>query len=158
MGGDIMRRPIADRMLDLCEFNAQQIAERWYADVSAGSRTPSYHSVPKERAVLQAVTIYRNLKDLYFADKPYQTILEFLKKKQYAERLYDDNIPVHEAIYSLILMRRHVWLFSELHAVYSDTAVEMHQALESVNRVVLLFDYIIYISAKLYHELYQREF
>ena len=27
-----MRRPIADRMLDLCEFNAHQIAERWYAE------------------------------------------------------------------------------------------------------------------------------
>ncbi len=54
------------------------------------------------------------------------------------------------------LMRRHIWLFSDLHAVYSDTAMEMHQALESVNRVVLLFDYIIYILAQLHHELDKR--
>ena len=152
-----MRRPIVDRMLDLCEYNAQQVAELWYADVSTSSRTPSYHSVPAQRAMLQAVSIYKNLKDLYFAEKPYQAILEFLKKKQYAESLYDDNIPIHEAVYSLILMRRHIWLFSELHAVYSDTALEMRQALESVNRVVLLFDYIIYILAQLYHELDKRE-
>lgn len=152
-----MRRPIADRMLDLCEFNAQQIAEHWYADVSTSSRTPSYQSVPPQRAMLQAVAIYKNLKDLYFASNPYQAIFEFLKRKQYAELLYEDDIPIHEAVYSLILMRRHIWLFSELHAVYSDTAVEMHQALESVNRVVLLFDYIIYILAQLYHELGQRE-
>jgi len=152
-----MRRPIADRMLDLCEFNAQQIAEHWYADVSTNSRTPSYQSVPEQRATLQAVSIYKSLKDLYFARNPYQAIFEFLKRKQYAELLYEDDIPVHEAVYSLILMRRHIWLFSELHAVYSDTAVELHQALESVNRVVLLFDYIIYILAQLYHELDQRK-
>lgn len=152
-----MRRPIADRMLDLCEHNAQQIAEHWYADVIDSSRTPSYHVVPEQRAILHAVSIYKNLKDLYFADNPYQAILEFLKKRQYAELLYDDDIPIHEAIYSLILMRRHIWLFSELNAVYSDTAVEMHQALESVNRVVLLFDYIIYILAQLYYELDKQE-
>jgi len=152
-----MRRPIADRMLDLCEFNAQQIAEHWYADVSTSSRTPSYQSVPEQRAMLQAISIYKNLKEIYFAGNPYQAIFEFLKRKQYAELLYEDDIPIHEAIYSLILMRRHIWLFSELHAVYSDTALEMHQALESVNRVVLLFDYIIYILAQLYHELDQRK-
>ncbi len=152
-----MRRPIADRMLDLCEFNAQQIAEHWYADVSTSSRTPSYHSVPAQRAMLQAVSIYKSLKDAYFADNPYQATLEFLKRKQFAELLYDDDIPIHEAVYSLILMRRHIWLFSELRAVYSDTAVEMHQALESVNRVVLLFDYIIYILAQLYYELDKQE-
>ncbi|UCG54835.1 MAG: hypothetical protein JSV32_01045, partial [Dehalococcoidia bacterium] len=128
----------------------------WYADVSTSSRTPSYRSIPTQRAMLQAVYIYKNLKDLYFNDQPYQAILEFLMKKQYAELLYEDNIPVHEAVYSLILMRRHIWLFSELRAVYSDTAVEMHLALESVNRVVLLFDYIIYILAHLYHELENR--
>jgi len=152
-----MRRPIADRMLDLCEFNAQQIAEHWYADASTSSRTPSYQSVPEQRAMLQAISIYKNLKEIYFAGNPYQAIFEFLKRKQYAELLYEDDIPIHEAIYSLILMRRHIWLFSELHAVYSDTALEMHQALESVNRVVLLFDYIIYILAQLYHELDQRK-
>ena len=152
-----MRRPIADRMLDLCENSAQQVAELWYADVSTSPRTPSYHSVPAQKAILQAATIYKNLKELFFTEKPYQAILEFLKKKQYAESLYEDNIPIHEAVYSLILMRRHIWLFSDLHAVYSDTAMEMHQALESVNRVVLLFDYIIYILAQLHHELDKRE-
>jgi hypothetical protein len=152
-----VRRPIADRMLDLCEFNAHQIAEHWYADVIASPRTPSYHLVPEQRAIFQAVSLYENLKDFYFSDNPYQAILEFMKRKQYAELLYDDGIPIHEAVYSLIMMRRHVWLFSELRAVYSDTALEMHQALESVNRVVLLFDYIIYILARLYYEMDERE-
>lgn len=152
-----MRRPIADRMLDLCEFNAHQIAERWYADVIDSSRTPSYHAVPEQRAIFHAVSLYESLKDFYFSDDPYQAILGFMRRKKYAELLHDDGIPIHEAVYSLIMMRRHIWLFSELHAVYSDTAVEMHQALESVNRVVLLFDYIIYILAQLYYELDKQE-
>ena len=153
-----MRRPIADRMLDLCQNNAQQLAELWYADVCTSPRTPAYRAVPAHRAILQATAIYRNLKDLYFTEKPYQAVLEFLKRKGYAESLYEDSIPIHEALYSLILMRRHIWLFSDLHAVYSDTAMEMHQALESVNRVVLLFDYIIFILAQLHYELDRREF
>ena len=148
-----MRRPIADRMLDLCQNNAQQIAELWYADVCSSQRTPSYRAIPAQRAMLQATAIYRNLKDLYFAEMPYQAIVNFLRRKGYAEALYEDGIPIHEALYSLILMRRHIWLFVDLHAVYSDTALEMHQALESVNRVVLLFDYIIFILAQLHYEL-----
>ena len=152
-----MLRPIADRLLDLCEYNAQQIAERWYDDVSTSLRTPSYHSVPAQRAILQAVSIYKNLKNLYFAGEPYQAVFQFLKSKRYAELLHDEDIPIHEVTYSLVLMRRQIWLFSNLRAVYSDTAVEMHQALESVNRIVLLFDYIVYILAQFYCELDRQE-
>ena len=152
-----MRRPIADRLLDLCQNNAQQLAELWYADVCSSPRTPSYRALPAHRAILQATAIYRNLKDLYFAETPYQAIFDFLKRKHYAEALHEDGIPIHEALYSLVLMRRHIWLFSDLHAVYSDTAMEMHQALQSVNRVVLLFDYIIFILAQLHYELDKRE-
>jgi len=152
-----MRRAIADRLMDLCEYNAQQIAERWYNNVSTNSRTRSYHTVSKQRAIRQAVTIYKNLKKAYFAEKPYQEILSLLKGRQYVELLYDDNIPLHEAIYALMLMRRHIWLFSELEALYSDTAADMYQALQSVNRVVLLFDYIIYSVTGLYQELAEQE-
>ena len=148
-----MRRLIADRMLDLCEHNAQQIAEQWYRDIETSSRTPSYRYIPRQRALLQAVYIYKKLKDLYFAEQTYQEIFEFLKEKRYIDLLYDEDIPIHEAVYALIFMRRHIWLFSEIHALYIDTAIEMHQLTLSINRVVLLFDYIIYIVIWLYHEL-----
>ncbi|MFQ5996314.1 MAG: hypothetical protein ACE5KP_01645 [Dehalococcoidales bacterium] len=152
-----MRRAIADRLMDLCEFSAQQIAERWYNNVSTNPRTRSYHTISKRRAIRQAITIYRNLKRAYFAEKPYQEILNLLRGRQYVELLYDDEIPLHEAIYAIMLMRRHIWLFSELEALYSDTATDMYQALQSVNRVVLLFDYIIYSVTELYQELAEPE-
>jgi hypothetical protein len=147
-----MHRAVADRLLDLCEYRAEDIAKRWYKDVSVNPRTSSYHSIPKERCVPQAVSLYKNLRRMYFAEQPYQEVLQFLKWKQYVEITYGESIPLHEAIYALILMKRHIWLYAELQAVFS-TVIDMYQALESVNRTVLLFDYAIYIVAQQYKEL-----
>jgi len=147
-----MHRPVADRLLDLCDYRAEEIVRRWYKDVSANRRTSSYHSLPKERCVPQAVSLYKNLRRMYFAEHPYQEVLQFLERKQYVENTYGEGIPLHEAIYALILMKRHIWLYAEFQAVFS-TVLDMYQALESVNRTVLLFDYAIYIVVQKYKEM-----
>ena len=71
---------------------------------------------------------------------------------QYAEAIYAKDVPLPEAIYALIIMRRHIWLYAELQAMFN-TAVEMQQAIESINRTLLLFDYAIHIVAQKYHKM-----
>ncbi len=141
-----------DKLLDLCECHAEKIAEQWYKSVSTNSRTPSYHSLPKEACLPQVVFFYKNLKDLYFTTDSYQQVLKLLERIRYAEDAYARGIPLHEALYALIIMRRHIWLYAEVQATFN-AASEMYQAVESINRTLLLFDYATYIVAQKYCEM-----
>jgi hypothetical protein len=73
----------------------------------------------------------------------------------YAEDQYSRRIPVAEAIYALILVRRHVWLYAESAALFN-TAADMYPTLQSNNRVLLLFDYAIYIVTERYEKLSKK--
>ena len=46
---------------------------------------------------------------------------------------------------ALILARRHLWLFVDTHTDFS-RAIDLYQALEMVNRVILVFDRAIYYA------------
>jgi len=145
-----MRRVFADRLLDLAHRQAEAIAGQWCKSVRTNPRTPSYHSLPEDKCLSQAVSCYKNLKQMCHSEKPYEEARVYFT--QYAEARYAEGIPLHESIYALVMIRRHIWLFAEVEALFV-SAVDLHQAVECINRVVLLFDYAIYILAQRYHEM-----
>ncbi len=148
-----MRRGIlTDKLLDLCEHHAEKIAEQWYQAVSTNPRTSSYRSIPKETCLSQAAFLYKNLRSAYFSDNSFQQVRQLLDQLQHIEGLYAKGIPLPEAIYALVLMRRHIWLYSEFQ-VLCNTALDLQQEIESINRTLLLFDYATYILAQEYHEM-----
>lgn len=148
-----MKRGIlTDKLLDLCEHHAEKIAEQWYQAVSTNPRTPSYRSIPKETCLSQAAFLYKNLRSAYFSDNSFQQVRQLLDQLQHIEGLYAKGIPLPEAIYALVLMRRHIWLYSEFQ-VLCNTALDLQQEIESINRTLLLFDYATYILAQEYHEM-----
>ena len=146
------RRALADKLLDLAEYRSGDIAERWYESVNGSPRTLSYHSVPKERLTRRARSFYSNLKRLYFAEDPYTEVLRFLERMSYVEDTMADGVPLPEALYALVIMRRHIWLYAEMQALFN-TALDMYQAVQSINRTLLIFDYAMYIVAQKYDEM-----
>jgi len=144
-------RHLADTLLDLSHRNGKTIAEQWYKAVSTNPRTPSFQKLPEDDLVSRAEYIFKNLKQLYFADDPFQEIQQFLKDWDYIKFTLSFNVPLHENIYAIILMRRHIWLYADNQALFN-TTVDMYQALESINRTILLFDYATYIMARKYDE------
>lgn len=145
-----MYRVFADRLLDLTEGHAEDIAGQWCKSVRANPRTSSYHSIPEEKYLSQAVSCYKSLKSMYFSKKPYEEARAHFTR--YAEDTHDQGIPLHEAVYALIMMRREIWLFADFQTLYT-SAVDLHQAVESINRVLLVFDYAMYVVAQRYHEI-----
>lgn len=145
-----MRKIFADKLLDFTHRNAEEIAKQWCKSVRINPRTPSYHSLPEDKCFPQAVSCYKNLRQMYFSEKPHEEVWMYFT--QYAEARHAEGIPLHESIYALIMIRRHIWLSAEFHALFV-SAVDLHQAVECINRVVLLFDYAIYILAQRYHEM-----
>ena len=145
-----MQSSYATKLIDLIESKAENIAKQWTADVMKHSRTPSYHSLRNDMVLEQGINFYRLFRQMSLADVPYEEAKSFSWK--YAEEFYEQKIPLHEALYALILLRRHLWLYAEFQGTFV-TALEKQQAVESLNRTILMFDYVSYQVTEKYQEL-----
>jgi len=144
----------ATKLIDLTEHNAEKIARQWAKDVSTNAKTHAYHGAPEERIIRQAVEFYHNFREMFINDEPYKQAEKFFEG--YAAERYREGIPLHEAVYALILMRRHIWLYAEFQAIFI-TAVEHRHAVESLSRTILMFDYAMYVTTRKYRELMKME-
>ena len=144
----------ATKLIDLTESNAEKIARQWARDVKTNKKTGSYHGASDERILLQATEFYHHFKEMFVQDEPYRQAEKFFE--HYADERYREGIPLHEAVYALILMRRHIWLYAEFQAIFI-TAVEHRQAVESLSRTILMFDDAMYVITRRYRELMKLE-
>jgi hypothetical protein len=144
----------AAKLIDVIESKAENISRQWADDVMKHKRTPSYHSLPKEMVIERGTDFYKLFRRMSLAENPYEEAKTFSWK--YAENFYKDKIPLREAIYALILLRRNLWLYAEFQGIFF-TALEKQQAVESLNRTILLFDYVSYQVTEKYEELIHRD-
>lgn len=142
------------KLIDLVEKNAEYIAKQWAKDVRKNAKTPFYHKLPEDRVIPQALRFYDQFRRIFTSDNPFEAARSFFS--QYAEDRYKDGVPMHEAIYALIMMRRHIWLYAEFQAVFI-SAVEQKQAVDSITRTMLMFDYAMYSISQKYQEMVRGE-
>lgn len=145
----------ATRLIDFTEQHATEIAKQWYAAVKKNPRTPSYHDMPEEDAIPQAVDFYHNFRKVFMAKNPYETAREVFSI--YALRSHEKGIPLPEAIYALTMMRRHMWLYADFEALFTST-LERQVAVENLNRTILMFDYATNVIIQKYNELMKAEY
>jgi len=142
------------KLVDLTQKNADTIARQWAKDIKTNVKTYTYHNASEEEIILQAKYFYNNFQLMFFNESPYEQAKEIFEK--YAEERYKEGIPLHEALYALILMRRHMWLYAEFQSIFN-VEVEHQQAVGSLSRTILMFDYIIYVVAKKFWEMMKQE-
>ncbi len=142
------------KLVDLTQKNADKIAQQWAKDVKTNSKTQSYHEASEEKIIHQAREFYDNFQMMFFNESPYEQAKEIFEK--YAEEKYKEGMPLHEALYALILMRRHMWLYAEFQSLFN-VEVEHRQAVESLSRTILMFDYIIYIVSRKFWKMMKVE-
>ncbi len=147
-----MRRVLADRLIDLCARHAEQMAEQWYRALISNPRTRSFVAMTGEACQRHAVYIYKNLGRMYLAEDSYQAVVHHMDVTGFAEDLHGRGVPVEEAVYALVLMRRQIWLHSEREALYV-TPEDMNEVVISINRVTLLFDYGTYHAVARYRQM-----
>ena len=138
------------KLIELVREKGEAIARNWAKDVRRNAKTPYYHDLPEDRILPQAIQFYEHLLEIVNLDDPFAGARAYFSK--YAERLFREGIPLNEAVYALILMRRHIWLYAEFQATFI-TAIEQKQAVESLLRTTLIFDYIMYFVAETYETL-----
>lgn len=143
------------KLLDLMADKAEAMASQWAKDVVKNPKTPYYHGSDQDQIIPQAIEFYQKLSRVYTDKDPFTAIQKFIGK--FAEARFKEKVPLHEALYSIILMRRHIWLYAEFQAIFM-TIVEQHQAMDSQTRTILMFDYITYAFTQKYWELMDLKF
>jgi len=138
------------KLIELIEKSKEDIARQWCNDVARNSRTKSFLSYSDKELMAIATEIYSTFRELFFSDELKETTRKIFGR--YAEDRYKKGIPPHEAIYALILMRRHIWFYAEFKTVFI-SVLEQYQKEESLNRTILIFDYAVYSIVEKYETL-----
>jgi hypothetical protein len=140
----------AIKYLELAEKHADKVSARWLKDVKSNAKTPTFKSLNEEDLIYQCVRFYQNFSKMFLDEKITDEVLRYFRS--YAQESYSMGIPAKETIYALILMRRHIWLYAEFQAIFT-SAIDQMQALDTMGRTILLFDYASYEVTKEYQKL-----
>jgi hypothetical protein len=143
----------AIKYLELAEKHAEKIAARWAKDVKSNAKTPMYKGLNEEAIIRQCVRFYQNFAKMFLDEKITDDVLRYFRS--YAQDSYAMDIPAKETIYALILMRRHIWLYAEFQTIFS-SGIDQRQALDTLGRTILLFDYACYEVTKEYQDLIKK--
>lgn len=149
------QKALSDRLMDLCSQHADEIAEQWLQSILKNSHTSTFVCNPRESCLRHASFIYKNLRRMYFAENPYKEVLSIMDATGYAEEQYSRRVPLSQAVYALIMMRRYVWLYAEISDLFNTTS-DMYLVLQSTNRILLLFDYAVYILIEKYEKMAKK--
>ncbi|MFY9814733.1 MAG: hypothetical protein WCF70_10090 [Dehalococcoidales bacterium] len=149
------QKALSDRLMDLCSQHADEIAEQWLQSILKNSHTSTFVCNPRESCLRHASFIYKNLRRMYFAENPYKEVLSIMDATGYAEEQYSRRVPLSQAVYALIMMRRYVWLYAETSDLFNTTS-DMYLVLQSSNRILLLFDYAVYILIEKYEKMAKK--
>jgi hypothetical protein len=109
----------------------------------------------REGCLQRAVVILKSLGEIYFAKNCDKAVVEFLDAHDFVEVHFARGIPLCEILYALVLMRRHLWLHAESEMLFYSSEDMVH-ALDSINRVLLVYDYAAYHVARKYAEMASR--
>jgi hypothetical protein len=140
----------ADKLLNFTEQHATEISKQWVKALHSNPKTASYRKVREFKLVNQGESFYKNLKKLYFEKQASEMATVYFSN--FAQEQFYENIPLDEAVYALMMLRRQMWLFAEFQVLFT-SALDQYQASDSINRTVLLTDYGIIAIVNKYRDL-----
>ena len=140
----------ADKLLNFTEQHATEISKQWAKALQSNPKTASYRKVREFKLVNLGESFYKNLKKLYFEKNSYDMATVYFSN--FAQEQFYENIPLDEAVYALMMLRRQLWLFAEFQVLFT-SALDQYQASDSINRTVLLTDYGIIAIVNKYRDL-----
>jgi hypothetical protein len=135
---------ISDKLVELIEKNAKQLATNWLNDVRKHPSTPTYHVYDEEELYNRAFDVYSRLSKWISKETSKEEIHRHYIALGLQRRR--EGFALSEVIQALIITRRHIWL-KVMSEGFLDTALDMYKALELNNRVILFFDRAIHYTA-----------
>jgi hypothetical protein len=151
-----MQKSMVDKLMDMCDRHASEIAQLWYKSLSTNPRTTHCSAVPKELCLRHATELYKSIADMYFAEDCFKAVSQNLDISGFVDTFYARGVPLEDVQYALILLRRHIWLYADSQLIFNPSVADMSLALDSINRILLVFDYASYYLTRTYRELCEK--
>jgi hypothetical protein len=139
---------ISERLVEMIERSADELARRWLEDVRKRPETPPITpSIPTSFDRVRSVYSHLGEVDLPGDLRRGDRILLHVSGR----RRREEGFALSEVMWALVMTRRHIW-YKVLSDGFLDTSLELNQALELNNRVVLFFDKAAYYLCKGYEK------
>ncbi len=130
--------------MSLIQRNTDKLTKRVMADIKKHPGAETYHALDEAKLYSRVYEVYREFKHWMLDESTKEDI----------ERVYlalgkqrkQEGFALSEVIQALIIARRHIWLLVDSEG-FLDTALDLHNAIDLVNRSILFFDRAIYFTA-----------
>lgn len=146
----MLHKSMVDKLIDMCERHAPEIAENWYLSLQNNPRTSACRNIPKENLIRHAVELYRSIDDMYLSDDCFRAVGQNMDVNGLTDTFFARGVPLEQAQYAMTLLRRHIWLYADQQLIFNPSAMDMALAVASINRILLVFDYATYYLIKNY--------
>jgi hypothetical protein len=140
---------VSNKFVRLIEDHADKLSENLLRDLRQHADTPTYHTYDEMEMYKRTFNVYRNLGKWISRETTKEDIAKHYKALG-AQRL-DEGFSLSEVIQALIIARRHIWLKVQSEG-FLDSILDLNQAMELNNRVILFFDRAIYYTALGYEQ------
>jgi hypothetical protein len=128
---------ISQRLVQMIEAHADELTRRWLKAVRQSSATTGYHSLPDATLYNRAFDVYARL-GRWVGSEGRQEEVERTYTALGRERFHE-GLPLSEVIQALVMTKYELWAYIREYGLL-DSALELYQALELYNSVVLFFD------------------
>jgi len=145
----LFETPASRKLVDLIERNAGELTASYVLSIQRDQRMPRYQGFDQKEIFKRAYRVYSQLGKWISHEttkeemKEYWTALGRQRRKE--------GFPLPEIVLSLCHIRRQLWEKVQAEGLM-DTALDLYQAMDLHNRVVLFFDRAIYFAAVGYEE------
>ncbi len=147
--GTFFETPASRKLVDLIERNADELTTSYVLSIQRDQRMPKYQGFSQNEVFRRAYRVYSQLGKWISLEttkeemRDYWTALGRQRRKE--------GFPFSEIVLSLCHIRRVLWEKVQSEGVL-DTALDLYQAIDLHNRVVLFFDRAMYFAAAGYEE------
>lgn len=135
--------PVSQRLVELIESHAEELSHSLLRDLRRHESTSTYRTYNEKELFERAFSVYRHLGKWISRETSKQEIARHYTALGAKRRR--EGFALSEVIQALVLTRRHLWL-KVLAEGLLDTVLDLNQALELSNRVVLFFDRAVYYT------------
>ena len=135
---------LSDELAEAVQNNSEKIVDLWIDDITTNPSTKAYRNVKKENLRARAMVIMGQFGAWLRKEKSENEMTSFYHSLGMERK--GNKVPLEEAISSLSLLKKHVWMFTYSFGVW-EKAVDIYRMFELGERLVYFFDRAAYHTA-----------
>ena len=136
------------RLIEIIEDKSSEITQVWYRDLKESHYTPTMKGISEDEGMRMAIGVYEDLNGWLLPAGTHDLKGRY---QEFGEHLFHRGFQLEEVVMILVLLKRYLWL-ALLELGLMTTNLNIYQALELNNKVVLYFDRAIYFALVGYRE------